>query len=52
MADAKKQDTTADTAEVLQNFWLPDYGVSVKAANIDEAIKLAEKQTKKDEGDK
>lgn len=52
MANAKKQDTTVDTDEVLQNFWLPEYGISVKAATIDEAISIAKEQTKKDEGDK
>lgn len=48
----EQNDTDESNTSGYQNFWLPDYGVSVRARTIDEAVAKAEKQTKNDEEQK
>jgi hypothetical protein len=52
MAEPKKQDQEQATDEPKQSYFLPDYMVTVVATSMDEAISIAKKQSKKDEGGK
>lgn len=47
MAEPKQpKDQTASTNGLYQNYFVQDYGVTVKARSISEAISKAEKQSK------
>ncbi len=52
MAEAKSQDKTEDTSNGnYQNYYLPEYNLSVKARSIKEAVSKADRQLKS-EGEK